>query len=311
MRVCVVIATLNRSDDLRRMLASLVVQSCLPAQVVVVDQSDDRRTENVFNEFALNSPAIQWNYVKSSEKSLVKARNLGLSYAKEDIVSFFDDDVDLEPLYLAEIVACFERKPEVAGLSGNTTNIVEPSGLKWSIRKFMLRFFLINQLNGKLTPSGLGTPICHKVIDSISIVEMLAGCNMNYRRASLEGERFDEWFQGYSFREDAEFSYRISKKGTLLMLPSAKLKHYYSPANRLRIGSLKEMEVRNYHYVFKKLVRRGFMDDVAFVYSMSGFLLIYLTEALTNRDGTKWSQLAGFWNGFRRMLFRGSQALHG
>ena len=53
---------------------------------------------------------------------------------------------------------------------------------------------------------------------------------MSYRRGVFEHERFDESLAGYAFKEDIDFSYRVVKRGyVLVQTPRARIVHHKSP----------------------------------------------------------------------------------
>ena len=292
MNISVIIPTLNRPDDLKLALESIGRQTLRPAQVIVVDQSTGDESLNAVFEVRQKYPELSDSlvYVSQTVRSLVKARNNGMALASGDVISFLDDDVVLFDDYYARVLPFFED-PEVGGVSGNTLVKKEMKGLKWKLRKAVMRFFMLSDFNGGMTASGFGYPVYEREIDRPIAVQMLPGCNMNFRKKDVRGLEFDEWFSGYGFREDADFSYRVSLKARLLMTPDARLHHNYSPANRMKIYTLKKMELKNYYYMFKKYKRRSGLSCVLFGYSFIGLILIDLIEFLTNLDGGKWCKL--------------------
>ncbi|MBI4432542.1 MAG: glycosyltransferase family 2 protein [Candidatus Omnitrophica bacterium] len=283
MKVSVIIPTLNRPADLDSALNSLMRQIALPAEIIIVDQSTNSRSKEVLSQIqaAHAQKPVRFEYLVQEEKSLVKARNAGLAKATGEIVSFLDDDVVLFREYYREVIHHFKENASTGALSGSTIVKKWPSGVKWEVRKMVMRIFLISHFDGRMTSSGFGYPICERKIEATTPVDLLPGCNMNFRRDRLQGERFDEWFYGYSFREDVDYSYRVSKKTRLVMISEARLSHNYSTESRLDAGSLKKMEIRNYHYLFKKHKDRGWISRFLFAYSLSGLLLIEFFEFLT------------------------------
>ena len=142
-----------------------------------------------------------------------------------------------------------------------------------------------------MTASGFGHPIYERLIDRVIQVDLLPGCNMNFRSECIEDEKFDEWFTGYSFREDVDFCYRISRKTFLNMIPDAKLYHHYSTGNRMDIGKLRKMEMRNNHYLFKKYKYKNRFSNLIFFYSLCGTVSIDLFEFLTSWNKLKFDKL--------------------
>ena len=291
--VSVVIPTLHRSEDIRRALSSLALQTVPVQQILVIDQSSDLKTKNVVAEMKTKYAALEksliYNYFQ--ERSAVKARNFGINLADSDIISFMDDDSELFPDYYENVIRYFNEDPGLGGVGGSVIYEKEPEGFKWELRKQLSRFFLLNRWNGSMTPSGFGYPIYERAVREMTPVQMLHGCNMNFRRSLIGSERFDEWFIGYSFREDAEFTYRLSKRAKILMVPDAKLYHHESPSNRLDVENLKRMEIRNYYYVFSKHKYRNFCSKFLFMWSLSGILFMDLLEFLSKRNRIKYRKL--------------------
>ncbi len=287
MSLSAVIATMNRPDDLKKALDSLAAQTRPPDEVLIVDQSTDERTRRLAEECraALGSRGTGLRYLYQEEKSLVKARNRALSETRHPIVSFLDDDIVLEPDYYEKVLGFLAAHPDVGAVSGNTfMRDPELKSFRWAVRRAILRIFLIDRFDGRMTASGLGHPIVDRKIDRTLFVEMLPGCNMTSRRDRIGELRFDEWFSGYGYREDAEFSYAVSRRTRLAMIPDAKLHHYYSTQNRLDEAALRRMSVRNYHYVARKHKRGPFVKTL-FLYSLVGFLFIDLLELVAGSGG--------------------------
>lgn len=90
MKFTLILATLGRSDEVRRMLESLKRQSYQDFEVVLIDQNSDNRVFKLYKEYC---DSFQINYIRTQEKGLSHARNLAIQYGKlNDIVGFPDDD---------------------------------------------------------------------------------------------------------------------------------------------------------------------------------------------------------------------------
>jgi GT2 family glycosyltransferase len=187
--------------------------------------------------------------------------------------------------YYRHVVAEFERDPGLGAVGGSVLN-TSYSGLKWRVRQGLSVVFLLNFWNGRMTPSGFGYPIYHRQIRRRTSVQMLHGCNMTVRRSAFGSAGFDSWFTGYSFREDAELSYRISRRWRVIMIPEAQLYHYESASNRLPSLEHKRMEIRNCEYVARKH-RPGWWNGFLFRYSLRGLLLLDWLSAFGAADDRK------------------------
>jgi len=282
--VSVIIPTLSRTEDLKRLLDSIFKQTVLPYEIVIVDQSTDSQTNRMFHDFKdrYSNKKISFCYIYQEEKNSAKARNIGISNATGDIISFLDDDVILHKDYFEKVIDYLRNNAQVGGVSGNILEIRKISGWKWGLRKALMRFFLINKFDGKMTKSGFGYPVYDRDIDVPLQVEMLAGCNMNFRTDLIKGIFFDNWFTGYSYREDVDFSYLVSRKTKLYILPEAKLTHNLSKNSRIDEISLKRMQLGNYYYIFKKHKYKNIFSSLFFFYSMLGYLLIDLLNFLVS-----------------------------
>ena len=75
--IAVVVPTVDRPDHLRRCLRALAGGTLLPDEVVVVDQGDRERTEEVLTDPALASLPVQ--HVVAPLRGLSAARNAGLA----------------------------------------------------------------------------------------------------------------------------------------------------------------------------------------------------------------------------------------
>jgi glycosyltransferase involved in cell wall biosynthesis len=90
--VSIVIATLNRDEPLCNTLRYFFDVETYPRfEVIVIDQSATHDTNTL--EF-LAAAAARMTYVKTSYRSLPRARNEGAKLARGEIVVYMDDDVE-------------------------------------------------------------------------------------------------------------------------------------------------------------------------------------------------------------------------
>ncbi|MBC7912555.1 MAG: glycosyltransferase [Pyrinomonadaceae bacterium] len=92
--ISVIICTRNRSEQLDLCLKSLLAQTSIPQEIIVVDNNPaDDSTKNVVEKY---HGVI---YYKEPRKGLDIARNTGAKKASLPIVAYVDDDVHLHPLW--------------------------------------------------------------------------------------------------------------------------------------------------------------------------------------------------------------------
>jgi GT2 family glycosyltransferase len=137
-----VVATVGREPELRRLLDSLRMQTRGAVRVLVVDQSGDDRLKG-----ALAGAEVELLRLRS-EPGLSLARNVGLREVAADVVGFPDDDCSYPPDLLARVG---ERLTTGSGLDGVTGRVVGADGrssLSWEPDRAILdRSNLWNRAN--------------------------------------------------------------------------------------------------------------------------------------------------------------------
>ncbi|MHB1768445.1 MAG: glycosyltransferase family 2 protein [Phycisphaerae bacterium] len=115
-RLSVCIPTHNRADLLRRTLRSLAaIQPCpgVAWEIIVVANCCEDDTLRVVKNIA---PEIRVPLVllEEMEKGVVAARNRAVRQASGEIIAFLDDDVQVSPLWLRELLNTFDaEQPDV------------------------------------------------------------------------------------------------------------------------------------------------------------------------------------------------------
>lgn len=222
----VVIATRNRPAPLKACLASLATQSLTPHAVVIVDSSDATETQDLVAALAAEYP-LHLVYIHTDAASAAGQRNLGAEQVDEDLVFFLDDDVVLEPAFIAEIVKLFEDDPEgqIGGVSGTIVNtvFVEPRGINR-----LLLGACVGQFRETYAGKVLGPAVNFLPADapgSIQRVDWLPSTACAYRTAVFRSHRFGDTFEGYSFAEDLHLSSRVAQTHRLMNTSRARLFH--------------------------------------------------------------------------------------
>lgn len=105
-RVSVVVCTKDRSNMLRLCLESILRNSLLPYEIVVVDQSVDDRTAAVVDQASVMS-GCPIRRIQLDSTGLSIARNIGVKAALGEVIAFTDDDCDAAPGWVEAIVQEF------------------------------------------------------------------------------------------------------------------------------------------------------------------------------------------------------------
>ena len=130
--VTVVVTTCRRPEALARCLRSILASEYEEFEVIVVEnRPGSSATSWMLAEEFPDHPRVR--YVDEPWPGLSRARNAGLALADGELVAFTDDDVLVEPGWLARCVAGFERSEDVACVTG----LILPPGLESDDERFL------------------------------------------------------------------------------------------------------------------------------------------------------------------------------
>jgi GT2 family glycosyltransferase len=230
------------------MLKSFDEQTQLPDQIIVVDGGIQQVNE-VVHEF----PKLNIKYLRCIPPSAARQRNMGIKAVNQDstLIGFLDDDTVLEVDALEKIMDFWEKAPKDIG--GAALNMVNHPPLYASWLKSLPlteKLGLYSKDTGKVLPSGFNTMI--GFVSETTFVQWLPTCATVWRRKIVDKFQFDEWFKGYSYLEDLDFSYQISKEYRLAVVADARYYHYPASSGRGNNYEFGKREVTNrIHFVNK------------------------------------------------------------
>ncbi len=96
--------TLRRPQVFARALASLLAQDILPAQLIVIDASDDMATRGELDAFAAQVRGLcTARWIPADIRGAAAQRNQGVAAATQPFLWFFDDDIVFEPECVARL----------------------------------------------------------------------------------------------------------------------------------------------------------------------------------------------------------------
>ena len=269
------IPTMNRPETLKATLDSFFNGDVLPAQVVVVDQSNDenaKKTKNVCDKY---SDKAQIKYVYQERPSSTEARNNAYNYASGEIIVFSDDDVLVYKNTLKNVVSVMQRN-EVAMIAGIDD---KSSASSTNIGYLLGTNSYKNRKIGHVTLSMLG-----RYPDNIK-GEIETQWAMGYffvvRKSLLDkwNIRWDENLTSYAYAEDLDFSFS-----------------YYKKAKSENLKCVINEQVRVKHCVSKEY--RTPSTKTTYIYVVNRYYLSY-----KHNMGFR-SRLAMKWGNFWRLVER-------
>jgi GT2 family glycosyltransferase len=288
--ISVIIPTKNRLKDLKLTVETLLAQTIVPDQLVIVDQSPTDESQRVVQQLVADAPApvrarMRLDYVLNTAiTGGAQARNRAMEIADCAVWLFLDDDVILEPDFIEQMLAAYRRCPSAAGISGIVTNYSLPPFAARTWRGLFVRgpfhddrqpvYWNSARLRG-------GEPVR---------VSRFGGGLMSFRADALGGVRFDENLSGVSDGEDVDFCAHLAPGSLLLITPKARLIHNQSPSGR----SQKHWtcrEGKSNHYLYYRNWNKGIGNRLSFYWLNLGYGLVATFASLRRGSLQPWREL--------------------
>lgn len=286
--LAVLIPTLNRPHDLTIAVRTLLAQSVLPQELIIVDQSpsdeSERQVRALFAGHAEAAAQLRLRYTRDPGiHSLALARNVALDQNRCDIFLFLDDDVELEADFVERLMEGYADDPGVTGISGIITNY-KPAGFADRAWQWLFvrgpfhderqRLYLrADQLRGARRIA----------------VSRFGGGLMSFRTDRTGGLRFDPNLRGASEGEDVDFCLHLPAGARLEIDPQARLVHKISAVARKSEHWIASV-VRANTFLYYRNWRRGWSNRIAFLWLMSGFAMLALTSSIKRTSLVPWEE---------------------
>ncbi|PWA09951.1 glycosyltransferase family 2 protein [Flavobacterium laiguense] len=272
MKFSLIICTYMRPKPLLQLLQSVREQSVYPDEILIVDGSTDRETEQIVTDNPFQN--LKYSLVPKEHRGLTKQRNFGIVRvdSNAEVVCFLDDDTVLEKGYFEQLLNTYQVYPDALGVGGYIHNETkwECVGVNYQpkINEFFFdgwkrkdgsRFILRKKLgiDSDCAP-GFSSLFSHgrsvgflPPSDKTYEVEQLMGGVSSFRKIVFETFQFSTYFEGYGLYEDADFSLRVAKRGKLYLNTAAQLNHYHGDSGRPNQYQYGKMVVINGWYVWR------------------------------------------------------------
>jgi GT2 family glycosyltransferase len=284
--VTVGIATLDRPDGLARCLDAVLAGCVLPAQIVIVDQGQDKVTQSVVEQRQVEGVPII--YARQHKLGLSASRNAAIEGTHSPIVAFTDDDCIPDQHWIGAIERAFVSMPSPDAVTGRilpygpqvpSTHVVSP-------RDRVLR----GDFRGKTVPWLIGS-----------------GGNFAIRREWFARiGRYDERLgAGSSGRaaEDSEFFYRLLCAGGRIRYEPDAIVYHQRQTKAQRLTSR-----RNYGFGIGAFCGILFRRRDPYALYILGYWFFSLTRefaaSITRRDSLgAYQRLLGFQGTVRGLIY--------
>ena len=273
LNLSIVIPTRNRSNMLLKTIKVLERNSFFFKEIIIVDSSNKFHKSKIIAFIKLNKINIK---MFNSKPSISLQRNIGLNKVVKSrkYVMFLDDDLIFSKNAFKKMYKFVNKNDDLTGI-----------GFNLNIKKInsFIEFFKKNNLTkilgiydtkmGIVTPSGWQTKAINLKKDLE--VEWIPTQAVIYKIKKLDNLKFDTAYGKYSYLEDLDFSYSLSRKGKLKICSSAN----YTSENIVNRNDysfgIKEIENR-YHFINKFNFNKKYFF-LGFVFSLIKNFFILLT----------------------------------
>lgn len=210
MKVSVIIVTYNRKEELIECLMSILKQTYIPDEIIVIDNNSTDGTENIF-KLKFTHTFIKY-FKLDKNHGVAGGRNIGIKKASGDILVFIDDDAEIEPIDAIERI---RKKFEYDQLVG------------------ILAFRIVNYYSKTIQREEF--PHVDKSINPNLEFETtyFIGAGHAIRKNVFENCGFYPEYYFYGM-EELDLSFRVLDKGyKIVYFPKVKIIHKKSPKGRL------------------------------------------------------------------------------
>src|ERR1700693_356336 len=227
----VIIPSVNRAEMLHDSVLSIMAQTVKPSRLIL--------SLDTMEDVLPIAAKLQNVEIVTGHRGSATKRNMALARVNDEksIIFFFDDDVELEPHYIEEMLKLFAERPSIVLASGNNIALGAAPG---TITRAHARHFTQSATYPNVKFA--------RVLQTRSGV----GCHMCVRGSVATKFRFDERLVLYGYLEDYDFSLQCAKYGLVVKNMQAQMVHLEATAGRVGNKKRGYSEVINPFYILSK-----------------------------------------------------------
>lgn len=205
-RISLVIPTLNRREEVQRLLRSIQNSTFQDFEVILIDQNEGGLLDEVCANFA---SAFPFQRLRLRPTGVSHARNFGFPFARGELVNFPDDDCELTPGLLQQASDHFEADPQLDALFARS---VDPDSLQSSVTRFSTRAQAVTPRNVYSTTVEFTMFLRREVFQQVGSLDERLGVGTLY--GAEEGADFvlRALYQGKKLRYDPALVFHHAQK---------------------------------------------------------------------------------------------------
>ena len=268
----IIIPTRNRSSMLTKTIKKLLKNTFFFQEIIIVDSSNKFHKSKIATFQNMKKIKIK---IFNSKPSISLQRNIGLKKVinKRKYIMFLDDDLIFNKNAFKKMYYFIKKNKNLSGFGFNL-NIKKISPFIEFLKKNKLTKIMgiYDTKKGVVTPSGWQTKAINLKKDLE--VEWIPTQAVIYNKKNIKSLKFDTVYGKYSYLEDLDFSYSVSRNGKLMICSSAN----YTSDNTVNRNDynfgIKEI-VNRYHFVKKfKFNKKKFFLASLFLLFKNFFTLL-------------------------------------
>lgn len=227
--ISVVIPTFNRAHILDSVVSSVVNQSIIPTEIIIVDDGSKDSTLEVVQNLIAKNDKLNIRYVSQENQGGNVARNRGIDEANGEYIAFLDSDDTWDKEKLEKQLAVFQNNEKVGAVYCGLRHVDLDKGT------------LIHEPKRSYPSGNLGSSLL------IRDVTAPTSCYMVKRGVFEEVGGFDILLKA---RQDWEMWIRIAQKFEIGVVPKALVN--YGEHTGTRTASNPQKEIDAYKYIREK-----------------------------------------------------------
>jgi len=277
-KLSLVIPTKNRPEDLIELINSIMNQSLMPDELIIIDQSDTSQSKELIQSRWNDTSNSKLIYILDSNiKGLVDAKRHGTLISSHDLVCFLDDDLILDNHFLKQIIEPFQFDTTILGSSGVFINFPIRSKL-YSVMYSLFHKGIFSDPRPQVfrTYEGYSNPLLS--------TNVLWGGITIWNADVLKKVPFDD--KNFLFMmEDFDYSAKVRNNlgNNFFINPNARAIHNHSETNRASETDQEAKKISEYIAYYKKR-STNFIDLMHLLWLLIGLFLHVLYQSLKVRN---------------------------
>jgi len=294
--ISAIVATRDRPIPLKIMLESLAKQSVQPQEMIVIDGSNNKQTQQLCAS-KIASLATEIHYYRATEVGAATQRSQAMKYITQNTVWLLDDDIIFEPNCLERMWQALYSDRQIGGVNAMITNqqYLPPGKISHTLFRYLHGRHESSYAGKCITPGLNLLPEDRSDLPEVVTVDWLNTTCVLYRRQALPQPLFPSLFTGYSLMEDLALSLTVGKQWRLANARTARIFHDSQPGqykNNQRI--IAEMELVNRHYIMTQILGKGTLEDYGKLIVLQLFMIVaslVTWRGWLNLPGVIWGKL--------------------